>query len=540
MITLKKSWILLLVLALALSLAFGCAPAEEPEEPEEPEPVEEPEEEEEEEEEEEVVEDVQEIKLAITRDPETLDPAHLTWTSAHGVTNNIFNGLVRWETGTFEIVPDLAYDWDISEDGKVYTFYLEEGVQWHGDYGEFTADDVKFTFERILDEETASRWKSLVAEVEEIVVVDDYTVEIHSEVASPVLLHHLSAYRPGKILSRAAYEDLGEDYAFEPIGTGPFMFERWTPHEEVVLVGNPDYWEGAPSLEKVTFQIISEDTVAAMAMSAGELDSMLVSLEEVYEGFEADPNITMEELASTATRYYNLRTVQAPFDDVRVRRAMAHATDREGVAEVVGMGTLPLYAMIPKHMFGYSEDAPRHEFDLDVAMELLEEAGYPDGFETEYYGRDIEIEQDVFAYQQSLYRDIGVDVAMNTMDSSAWVEATTRGESPMAWLSLSARHDPDGILSGFYHGSVSSPDGRNFTWYGGADDLIDAARVEMDEAKREELYFQVQEKFYEDVPTIPLFQPTTIRANQPWVKGFQVGQVEDTYLYPVRIEGRGR
>ncbi|MFO8059422.1 MAG: ABC transporter substrate-binding protein, partial [Bacillota bacterium] len=351
--------------------------------------------------------------------------------------------------------------------------------------------------------------------------------------------HHISNYRPGKIMSRAAYEELGEDYAFQPIGTGPFVFERWTPHEEVVLLANEDYFEGAPILEKATFQIISEDTVSAMAMEAGELDSMLVSLEEVYERFVANPDMVLEELASTSTRYYNIKTVQEPFDDVRVRRAMAHATDREGVAEVVGMGAKPLYAMIPEGMFGYSEDIPYHEFDLDLAAELLEEAGYPDGFETEYYGRDIEVEQDVFAYLQSLYRQIGVDVKMNTMDSTAWTEATTRGESPMAWLSLSARHDPDGILSGFFHGSVSSPHGRNFTWYSGADDLINAARLEMDPERRAEIYRELQIKFYEDVPTIPLFQPTIVRASQLWVKGLKVGQVEDSYLYPVSIEGRG-
>ena len=528
MLTQKRFLGFLVIAAMVLALAFGCGPADDPDDPD---PVDDPDDPE-------PVEDVQEIKLAITRDPETLDPAHLTWTSAHGVTNNIYNGLVRWKTGTFEIEPDLAYDWDVSEDGLTWTFYLHEGVQWHGGYGEFTADDVKFTFDRVLDPDTGSRWRGLIDEIEEVEVVDDYTVKFHVDSASPVFIHHISTYRPGKIMSRAAYEDLGENYAFEPIGTGPFKFESWTPHEEVILVANEDYFEGPPTLEKALFQIISEDTVAAMSMEAGELDTMLVSLEEVYESFLGHPTIVMDELASTGTRYYNMRTAREPFDDVRVRRAMAHATDRSGVAEVVGMGAKPLLHMIPEGMFGHDPSLPYHEFDQDLAIELLEDAGYPDGFETEYFGRDIEVEQDVFAYTQSLYRQVGVDVAMNTMDSTAWVEATTRGESPMAWLSLAARHDPDGILSGFFHGSVSSPDGRNFTWYGGADDLISAARREMDESAREELYHDIQLKFYEDVPTIPMFQPTNVRAMQPWVKGLVLGQIEDTYLYPVYIEGR--
>ncbi len=527
---------IVLVLGMFVFLGCGADPAVD-----DPEPAEEPEEEEEETEEpEETAADVQEITLAITRDPEFLDPAHLSWTSAHGVANNIFNGLVKWETGTFDIVPDLAYDWDISEDGRTYTFYLHEGVQWHGGYGEFTADDVKFTFERALDPETGSRWDGLINLITDIVVVDDYTVEIHIEEASPVFIHNMSAYRPGKIMSRAAYEDIGDDYNFEPIGTGPFQFERWIPHEEIVLVAFDDYFEGAPTLRKATFLVIAEDTVGAMAVEAGEIDTMLVSLEEIYDKFMADPDIVVQELPSTGTRYLQIKTVLEPFTDVRVRQAMAHAIDRQAIADMVGMGTLPLVTQLPQMMFGYDENVPVREYDPELAMDLLAEAGYPDGFETQYYGRDIEIERDVFTLMQSQLAQVGIDVEYVMMDSTAWMTATTAGESPLAWLSLSARYDPDAILSGFFHGDRSSPEGRNFTWWGGADDLINAGRVEMDEARRAEIYFDLQVLFNEEVPSIPLYQPTNVRALHPWVKGFQLGQVEDTYLYNTYIEGRGR
>lgn len=481
----------------------------------------------------------QEITISITRDPETLDPAHLSWTSAHAVANNIFNGLVKWETGTFTIVPDLAYDWDISEDGLEYTFYLHEGVQFHGGYGEMTAHDVKFTFDRVMSPETASRWRSLIAMIDRVEVIDDYTVKFYNSTSSPIFLHNISAYRPGKILSRKAYEDLGEKYAFEPIGTGPFMFESWIPGEELVIVANDDYFEKAPILRKATYKVIPEDTVAAMAMEAGEIDTMLIYLGEIYHRWIDHPEIIVLELPSTGTNYVQIKTVMEPLNNVLVRKALAYATDTESIAQYVLEGIAePMRTVIPEGMFGFCEEVPTYGYDPDKARELLAEAGYPQGFKTEVYNRDTERWRDVFTVIQSTWADIGVELTITPMDSTSWIEATTLGESPLAPLALGSRYDPDPILSGFFHGDVSSPTGRNFTWYGGADELINAAREELDPEKRMELYREIQLKFYEDVPTIPLFQPKNLRAVQPWVKGFVLGQVEDTYLLNVYMEGK--
>jgi len=186
------------------------------------------------------------ITIRISDEPEYLDPAFTSWIDAYRILNNINQGLLRFKTGTFEVEPDLAESWDISEDGTEWVFHLRKGVQWHKGFGEFTANDVKYSVERVLDPEVASRWQQYWSMIENVEVIDDYTVKITLTEASPVFTIWMAGYRPAGLVCEKAVEEYGDEYFKNPIGTGPFMFESWTPGEEVVIVANPDYRDGPP------------------------------------------------------------------------------------------------------------------------------------------------------------------------------------------------------------------------------------------------------------------------------------------------------
>jgi peptide/nickel transport system substrate-binding protein len=315
------------------------------------------------------------------------------------------------------------------------------------------------------------------------------------------------------------------------------MFESWTPGEEVVLVANPDYREGPPELDRVIFKIIPEESVAAMAMEKGELDIMELTLSNTLERFRANEDLVVQETPATSIGYLNMKTATEPFSDVRVRRAVAHALDKQEIVRAVsGDMRKVVNSPIPEGMFGHTDDVHTYDYDPERAAALLTEAGYPDGFETSAFITDSDVYRQLYTAIQAYLAEVGIDMELETMDSATWVERTTAGEAPIAPLGLSARPDPDAILSGFFHGSVSSPQGRNFTWWDGADDLIDQARREMDTERRRELYIEIQQLMTKQLPTIPMSQGVNILAYQEGVKGHTPGKVGDNWLYETRIE----
>ena len=214
----------------------------------------------------------QEITVRNEVDFSFMDPALITNSNDYTIAVNIYNGLLKYNLKTMEPEPDLARSWSVSPDGLAYSFQLRDNVQWHKGYGKFTARDVKYSFDRIIDNRAKSRYRTDFSNVREVEVVNDYAVKIHMKAPDMSFIRKVLYYRPGYIVNQKAIESLGAKYNSSPIGTGPFIFERWDPGSKTILVANKNYFLAPPKLQRATFLVINDESVAELALEKGDLD----------------------------------------------------------------------------------------------------------------------------------------------------------------------------------------------------------------------------------------------------------------------------
>ncbi|MBI4277887.1 MAG: ABC transporter substrate-binding protein, partial [Armatimonadetes bacterium] len=449
---------------------------------------------------------------------------------------NVYSKLVRLRTGTGQLVPDLAEKWTVSPDGKTYTFHLRKGVKWHKGFGEFTADDVKFTFERHMDPANRSRRRTLFGSVEAIRVVSPYTVEIRLKGPQPGFAMTTVADISGIVLSRKAVTQFGRDYGFNPIGTGPYVLERYTRGSELVLVANEEYFSGPPRIKRAVFAPVPEDIVAFTALQAGNIDIMYFRHAEVYRRALTTPRfITLTKPAQSVRAIY-MNVTRKPLDDKRVRQAIAHAINREHILRFVLGGTGKIAdSVISPQTWGYTSDIPKYPHDPAKAKELLAAAGHPNGFKVNFLF-PFQDPYDTWApaIQEQLAR-VGITLEMLGMERVAFDARNRRGDYDTMTLGLTRPPDPDVYFTTGWYGP-NKPPGSNFSFYSAADRLIEQARVEVDEKKRRALVMQIQRQIAEDVPGVPIYYAFSMVVMQPRVRGHVVGILNDFDLYPMYIE----
>lgn len=516
----KKIWILALVFVLtaATIAGAGCQPQEEPTvqqkaatlEPAEEQPTatEKP---------------AEPTQITVSRLSDLLftDPAFITSGSDYSIAYLIYNSLVKFKPGTQEIVGDLAERWEVAPDGLRYTFWLQKGVKWHKGYGELTAHDVKYTFERIMDPETESRFYSDFANVDRIEVEDDYTVHIHMKEPYPEFMAAALAYRPGYIVNQKAIEEFGEEYLSNPIGTGPYEWEKWETGVEVVLKKNTEYFGPEPFIDRVVMKKIGEETSSEIALEAGDLDMSYFEEPEIQRRLIENPELVTLQTPGPRTMFITLNITREPWSDVRVRQALVHATDRQKIIDTVmeGMG-VPAYTMLNPNMFAFNNEQV-YEYDPEKAKELLTEAGYPDGFDQTFeYVTSSGLYADIGAVLQQDWKDLGINFEITTLERAQYQEK--RKAADFDFLALgSARLQPAQYLAPYL-----SSDGipyPNVIGYAGADEYIFEAMKTVDDAKRKELYILAQKQLQKDVPFIFLAYPVFVLAHHPNIEGAEIG-----------------
>ncbi len=359
-----------------------------------------------------------------------LEPPHLDPTSAAAqaidsvVYSNIFEGLTRF-MGDGSVVPGLAESWEISGDGTVYTFKLREGVTFH-DGSAMDAEDVKFSLDRARAEDSTNAQKALFEGITAVDAVDPQTVQITLDAPNGNLLFNL-AWGDAVIV---APESIG-DIKTSPIGTGAYTFQEWVQGDRITLARNPDYWGEQPALASATFKFISDPTAAFAAMMAEDIDAFdNFPAPENLPQFDADPRFQVLVGSTEGETILSTNNKQAPFDDIRVRQAVAHAIDRQAVIDgaMFGYGT-PIGTHFAPHNPAYKDLTGMSAYDPDQAKALLAEAGFPDGFETtlhlpppSYARRGGEI----IAAQLA---EVGIKAEIINVEWAQWLESVFRGKS---------------------------------------------------------------------------------------------------------------
>lgn len=359
-------------------------------------------------------------------DPPSLDPNNSLNDCAMRVTTNVYDTLVRMD-GHFKAQPCIAESWTVSDDGLEYTFKIRDDVKFHnGD--KLTVDDVVFSVERGMASPKASPSYGKVTGVEK---VDDHNVKIKLDTPYSQILANL-ALPFGPIMSKAYVESVGdEEFGRKPMGTGPYKFVDWVKGEKVVLEANEDYFMGAPSIKKVELVTIADTSAALLNLESGDIDAYCDIQTSDYELAKSNSNIKIVEGDALGYEFLQFNTKKAPFDNVKVRQAIAYALDKdsllEGINDNIGK---KIDTVVLEDAVGYTEDINVYDYDLDKAKKLLEEAGVPEGFKC-----DIHVASDLYAKYaqvlQSSLAEIGITAEIKQEELSAFKVTTNGGNYDM-------------------------------------------------------------------------------------------------------------
>lgn len=470
---------------------------------------------------------------------------------------SVYDPLV-WQTPDGAFVPGLADKWEISEDGRVYTFHLRKDVSFH-DGTPFNADAVKFSLDRIADPDLKSQKAVyMLGPYDHTEIVDDHTVKVHFREPYAPFLDSLSQVYLAMV-SPTAVEKWGDDYRDHQVGTGPFMIKEYVAKDHVTLVRNPDYnWapdfmehQGPAYLDEVTFRFYPDAATRAPALEAREADVMGEVPPQDVERLQASGKfVLLPTKVPGQSLQILINTQKFPTDDIRVRQAMLHAVDRASIVDAIfrsysPVAWGPLSAVTP---FYSSAVEGMYPYDLAKAKQLLADAGFEDAdgdgiLEKDGQPADLDFilmgwgsMPDVGQMVQAMLLQIGLNAETRLLSYPSALQAAGDGEHNLIPMAISAS-DPD-ILRTFFH-SRNASGGFNWSKFSDpdVDEWLDEGVRTNDPARRRELYAQVQQAVMEQALIIPIRDYVNLNVASVKVKGLRYAmQGWFPWLYDVYVE----
>ncbi|MEM5520854.1 ABC transporter substrate-binding protein [Sulfitobacter sp. AS59] len=447
------------------------------------------------------------ITVAMQLEPPHLDPTSAAAGAIDSVLySNVFEGLTRF-MGDGSVVPGLAKSWEISDDGLTYTFRLQENVTFH-DGTTMDANDVKFSLDRINAEDSANAQKALFSAISEVNVIDPSTVEIKLSAPNGNMLFNL-AWGDAVIVAPESIDNIKQ----LPIGTGAFKFTSWTQGDNIKIEKNPNYWGAPAALDVATFKFISDPTAAFASVMAEDVDVFTgFPAPENLPQFEADPRFQVLVGSTEGETILAMNNKQAPFDNVKVREAVAHAINRQAIIDgaMFGYGT-PIGTHFAPHNPAYVDETGISAFDPEKSKALLAEAGFPDGFETtldlpppSYARRGGEI----IAAQLA---DVGIKAKINNVEWAQWLETVFKGKN--FGLTIVSHTEPMDI------GIYANPD--YYFQYDNPDfqALMTKLNATTDEDMRTQMMGEAQQIISQDYVNGYLFQLAALGVAKAGVQG---------------------
>src|SRR5919202_618228 len=456
------------------------------------------------------------LKVGMQADPTSLDPQKTSLTALFHVTEHIYSALVRLKPD-LTVEPDLAEKWDISADGKTYTFTLRKGVKFHSGRP-LTSADVKYTFDRLVDKATASPNASLLAPAESIATPDDGTVVITLKQADASFLTNLTS--PATVIINPDAVQQNGDLTRTADGTGPFRFKEYVPNTRVVLDRNPEYYEsGKPYVDGVEMTIAADDTARTAAVRTGTVDFIEYAPLKDIPVLKNDSSLTLAGDQNTNIRFIGLNVTRKPFSELKVRQAIALAIDREAVLgpAVFGFGTPTVEIFPPGYWagLGVKTSAP----DVARAKQLLADAGYPQGFSTTILSwSQYSFLSNAAVVVQDQLKQIGISADINLEENAAFIKDYLDNNFDLTVSGTSAYVDPNDI----YLRNFGTNQPSNAVRYSNpkADDLIAQGVATTDQTKRKQIYQQLQQLLLEDAPWVNLYIANQFEAMKTYVKGY--------------------
>ena len=501
-----------------------------------------------------------EMVVTYKDDISTFDPAiGYDWQN-WSMIKSLFDGLMDYEPGTTELIPDLAESYTISDDGLTYTFKLRPGVKFHNGRT-LTSADIKYSIERSVNPETQSPGQGFfwqitgfdemaagdATELSGITTPDDSTVIINLSQPDATFLQ-IVAINFAFAVPREEVEKYGLDFGRNPVGTGAYKMTDWTLGQRVVFERNADYFrEGAPLLDKITFEVGQDPSVALLRLKRGEVDVLgdpipsANFLQEVADPANAD---LIVEGGLLHTGYITLNTTEPPFDNKLVRQAVNMAINKERVIKIVNGRATIANQPLPPAMPSYDTNFEGYAYDPEKAKQLLAEAGYPDGFETELYAMNTDPNPRIAqSFQQDLAA-IGIEVEIKALAQATVIDAGGEGTAPMLWSGgmawIADYPDPSNFYGPILGCGGAVPGGWNWAKY--CNEEIDALAAKADgmastdqAEARIDLWRQIYNQIMEDAPWVPVMNEVRFAMHSARIGGKDIFFTDPIHI-PVHYE----
>ncbi|MBV9734908.1 MAG: hypothetical protein JO209_03285 [Acidisphaera sp.] len=472
------------------------------------------------------------LTVAIQNDSKTLDPTFSFQWAERQILFLIYNTLIATDLD-FSLKPELATSWSPENEGHRYVLQLQEGVKFH-DGTDFDAAAVKWNLDRRLDDKVNSTQRpQLRPVIESVEVAGPHAVAINLTAPYPPLLAAL-ADRAGFMVSPSAVQKYGQDFGRNPVGTGAFVFKDWNQGVDVTVERNPNYWQkGLPHWDRIVFNDIGTLNIGIQRLLTGEADYLdALSVDELRQ-IQGDDKLRVEK--AKIGRWYTLQfqVDKPPFNDIRLRKAIAYALDRDKINAITMGGQARISnGPIPSGVWWSSPDAIVYDREPARSKELLKQAGIAPGTRLVLSAPDNAVLRKLVQLVVEQLGEVGLDVRLQPVAQSEWYARVVQKAidfTPMRWTQLA---DPDGML----YVLLDSKGYANTTGYSNpeVDRMLEEARQSLDQAKRKALYAAVKTKVMEDLPYIPLYFSAEYAAIAKSVKGFawppdQIPRFRDTW-----------
>lgn len=483
------------------------------------------------------------VTIAMAADIMTVDPQVAEDTNSVQVYAQMYSKLVAFDAD-MNIIPDVATEWGPVSDTAVQ-FKLRDDVYFHN--GEkLTSEDVKFTLDRAVNSSMMSFLMSFLAtetdengnKVAKVETPDAQTVIVHTnEPYSPTI--SVFADPALSIVNKKAVEEAGDAYEQSPVGSGPFKFVERVTGDRIVLQANPDYYKGAPKVDKLVFRIIPEASQRGIALEKGEVDiayALLPTDRDLLAGKEGRTVVQSPTLNCTyVTLNMNVEALKSP----EVREAMAISIDRAAICETIASKAgSPATNMIAPGVFGFNAAVPAFPYDVAKAKELMKAAGYENGFTINILMSESQLNSEIAQVLQSQWAEIGISLSIEMVESGSFYDKGGNLEFDTvmsSWVTSTA--DADYTLFALLHSSNSGiPSFRTYQ-NSQVDKLLEEGRQTFDLDEREKAYAELQQLLYTELPVIPIYYPEQINGYNNRIGGFHALATQFHELYSLEIVG---